>query len=64
MPISLIIEETACQPIITDKLFFNVTMFQILFHENDCHTVYHTNVIMIHSLVYGLGLMKKSYRLP
>ena len=36
-------------------LFFNVTMFSILYYEYDCNAVCHKNSIMIHSLVYRPG---------
>ena len=52
LSLSLIIEETAYQPIITGKHFLNVTMFSILYYQCDCNTVCYKNCIMIHSLVY------------
>ena len=56
MPLSLVIGETAYQPIITGKWFLkNVTMFPILYYEDDCNTACHENFIMIHSLVPWLG---------
>ena len=61
---SLVIGETAYQPIITGKwVFKNVTMFPVLYYVYDCNhilyaikiTVCHKNFITIHSLVYRLG---------
>ena len=52
---SLIIGESAYQPIISKWVFKNVTMFPIPYYEYDCNTVCHKHFIMIHLLVYRQG---------
>lgn len=44
VPVSLLTGETAYQPIIAGKYFFNVTVFPILHYEYDCNIVYYKKI--------------------